>query len=96
MKKTILPKPDISKDAIHLSKYGYKVKSPEKIRRLSLKRASKKNNKLEILRRLNLIRNITKKNTETKRKLTRDVEFMKTLYKKEKKKSTKTKNKNKK
>jgi hypothetical protein len=66
-------------DDMHLSRFGYSLDKPEKQRRLSLKKASKKNKTLKVLRRLNLIRNYTAV-AENKKKLSRDVDYMKRLY----------------
>lgn len=78
----LLPQP--SSD-MSLSKYGYSTNKPLSKRRTSLKKASKRYGKLTVLRRLNLIRNLSKKGSEQKGKMSKDVEFMKKLYKKEKK-----------
>lgn len=80
-KKNILPK--ISGD-IHLSDYGYTLKNKEKSRKTSLKRASKKEGTLTTLRHLNLIRNYTKSVPKNYKKLSKDVEFLKKEYVKEK------------
>ena len=69
-----LPKPDNIYD---LSKFGYKLSKSQKLRRNSLKKASKKYGSVKVLQRLNLIRNITKKKSTNKKKLSKDVEFMK-------------------
>ena len=79
-KLKVLPKVD---DDIHLSEYGYSLSNPEKIRKASLKRASKEEGTLKVLRRLNLIRNYTAVE-KNKNKMTKDVEFLKDKYKKEK------------
>ena len=67
---------------IHLSDYGYSLDKTEKARKTSLKRASKKG-VLPVLRRLNLIRNYTSIKSN-KSKMTKDVDFLKKEYKKEK------------
>jgi len=67
---------------IHLSDYGYSLNKTEKERKTSLKRASKKG-VLPVLRRLNLIRNYTSIKSN-KSKMTKDVDFLKKEYKKEK------------
>lgn len=84
--KTLLPKPS---DDIHLSSTGYNLKKTVKQRRLSLKKASQKYKPLNVLRRLNLIRNLSRKGSNAKKKLSKDVEYMKTLYKTTKRKTTK-------
>ena len=69
---------------IHLSEYGYSLNKTEKARKTSLKRASKKEGStLLVLRRLNLIRNYTSIKSN-KTKMTKDVDFLKKEYKKEK------------
>jgi hypothetical protein len=79
-----LPKPN---SKLHLNDSGYYIHKKSSIRKSALKRASKKSSMLAVLKRLNLIRNITKKNTSNKKKLSQDVEFMEKQYKKEKKKA---------
>lgn len=81
--KTLLPKPS---GKLHLSSYGYTLSNKKQTRRNSLKKASKKAGTLETLKLLNLIRNITKHDTKNKKILSEDVEYMKKLYAKEKKK----------
>jgi hypothetical protein len=54
-------------------------------RQASLKKASKKNGSLRVLRRLNLIRNLTAVE-KNKKKMSTDIDFLKKEYKKEKKK----------
>jgi hypothetical protein len=81
---------------IHLSNYGYSLDKTEKARKTSLKRASKKEGSTlpskrlgeakllrPILKRLNLIRNYTSIKSN-KTKMTKDVDFLKKEYKKEK------------
>ena len=80
-KLKVLPKVDL--DDIHLSEYGYSLSNPEKVRKASLKRASKEAGTLKVLRRLNLIRNYTAVE-KNKKKMTKDVEFLKDKYKEEK------------
>lgn len=81
--RTLLPKPDTKYH--HLSKYGYKLSSKKETRHSSLKRASKKYGTLPVLKRVNLIRNITNPELkENKKKLASDVKFMTQLYNKEK------------
>lgn len=69
---------------LHLSKYGYSLKDNKKKRQASLKRASKKNTTLSVLRRTNLIANFSSWNEKNYKKLRNDVEFLKKLYRKEK------------
>ena len=81
--RKLLPKPDTKYH--HLSKYGYKLSSKKETRHSSLKRASKKYGTLPVLKRVNLIRNITNPQLiENKKKLASDVKFMTQLYNKEK------------
>jgi len=80
--RKLLPRPS---GDISLTKYGYKLhlKRNSKIR--ALRRASKKYGALPVLRHLNLIRNISKKGSVTKKKLGKDVKLMSRLYKQLKK-----------
>ena len=85
-KVILLPRPDPN---VHLSKLGYSTSKKSSARQNSLKRASKKYGTLPVLKRINLIRNITSTKTSDKTKkahdvMGKDVEFMKKLYKKEK------------
>lgn len=84
--KKLLPKPS---DNIHLSDVGYAVHKSESARHRSLKRASKKNGALPVVRRLNLIRNLTRSGSKNKKILSKDVEYVKKIYKQEKKKHSK-------
>ena len=82
-RRKLLPKPDT--EYHHLSKYGYKLSSKKDTRHNSLKKASKKYGTLPVLKRVNLIRNITNPQlTENKKKLSSDVKFMTQLYNREK------------
>jgi hypothetical protein len=76
--------PPIDNTDIHLSDYGYSLDKTQVQRKTSLKRASKKEGTLKVLRRLNLIRNYTAVDAN-KKKMSKDMEFMKTEYKKSKK-----------
>jgi hypothetical protein len=80
MSRRLLPQPG---QGYHLSKFGYSLSHEKSSRHSSLKAASKKYGTLPVLKRINLIRNITSSEYETKKKLTADVNFMKKLYKKE-------------
>jgi hypothetical protein len=73
----VLPK--IGND-MHLSDYGYSLKKSLKDRKTSLKRASKKQGTLAVLRRTNLIRNYSKSVPINYKKLSADVEFLKKEY----------------
>ena len=80
MPRRLLPQPG---QGYHLSKFGYSLSHKKSSRQSSLKAASKKYGTLPVLKRINLIRNITSSEYETKNKLSTDVKFMKELYKKE-------------
>ena len=87
MPQKLLPKPDKN---VHLSKYGYNLSTKSSTRQKSLKRASTKIGTLPVLKRLNLIRNLTQPQ-ENKKKLGTDVEFMKKIYAREKTRRDKSK-----
>jgi len=74
----ILPQPD---QDIHLSKYGYFLDRPKPTRQESLRRASSAYGNLRVLRRLNLIRNLTAYEKNYK-KLTDDVDYLSSRYSK--------------
>lgn len=80
-----LPKLD---DKIHLTKYGYGIHKSDKYRRTALKAASRDYGVLPVLRRLNLIRNYQAV-PENKKIFTRDVEYLKNMYSRIKKKRQK-------
>lgn len=82
----LLPKPDNSQDAPHLSKQGYAISKKASTRHTSLKKSSKKYGTLPVLKRLNLIRNLTPQNMPAHKVMSSDVEFMKKLYSHEKNK----------
>ena len=102
-KVILLPRPDPN---VHLSKFGYSTSQSASKRHNSLKKSSKQYGTLPVLKRLNLIRNITSTKTSEKTKeshdiMSKDVEYMKKIYKQEKKvqsrqKSKKTSKRNKK
>ncbi len=83
-KVQLLPRPDKSPNAPHLSKFGYSTAKKSSSRHESLKRSSKKYGTLPVLKRLNLIRNITAPNQKAHDVMSKDVEYMKKLYKNEK------------
>ncbi len=92
MPRLLLPKPE---PAGTLSKFGYELSKKQQSRHSSLKRASKKYGTLQVLKRVNLIRNLTTPAlTSNKKKLSSDVKFMKKIYAKEKKGTKKTSRKN--
>ena len=72
-KKVILPKPSIEYD---LKPFGYKLSKSEQDRRVSLRKASKKHGTLAILRRLNLIRILSKSHKHNYDRYTLDVEYL--------------------
>jgi hypothetical protein len=76
--------PPVDNSNIHLSDYGYSLSKSKTSRKGSLKRASKKEGTLPVLRRLNLIRNYTAVKSN-KTKMTEDVDYLKKEYAKEKK-----------
>ena len=90
MPRRLLPQPD---DAYHLSKFGYSLSEKRNSRQSSLKAASKKYGTLQVLKRVNLIRNITNSQNENKNKLSSDVKFMKDLFNKQKRSMTRTSSK---
>lgn len=87
MPRKLLPKPDKSNT---LSKFGYSLTHKLQSRQTSLKSASKKYGTLPVLKRLNLIRNLTVPE-KNKKKLSQDVEFMKRVYAREKTRRNKSK-----
>jgi len=82
----LLPRPDRSADAPHLSKQGYSTAKKASSRHESLKKSSKKYGTLQVLKRLNLIRNLTAPDLEAHKVMSNDVNYMKKLYKHEKEK----------
>lgn len=73
----VLPKPGTE---LHLSRFGYKVDKSESKRREALLNATKETqNPLEVLRRLNLLRNY-QADVENKRRMSRDVKYMSDVY----------------
>jgi hypothetical protein len=83
MSVKLLPRPN---DIVHLTKQGYRVAETVQNRHIALKKSSKKYSTLPVLKRLNLIRNLTPKNSKAHNRMSQDVEFMKKLYKQEKNK----------
>ncbi len=91
----LLPRPDPN---VHLSKLGYSIDKTAKQRHNSLKRSSKKYGTLPVLKRLNLIRNLTSTKTSTKTKrahdiMGKDVNYMKRLYKQQSRTQSRSKSK---
>jgi len=86
-KKSKLPNPSL--DKIHLSDFNYYLDYVDSTRQKALRKASKKHGTLKILKRVNLIRNITKHKSKNKKILSKDVDYLKKRYKKEKKKKSK-------
>jgi len=87
MPKKLLPNPDKSNT---LSRFGYSLLHKTNSRHSSLKSASKKYGTLPVLKRLNLIRNLTVPK-ENKTKLGQDVDYMKRVYAREKARRNKSK-----
>lgn len=79
--RKVLPKVS---DEIHLRKYGYKTSKDDNKRHNSLKKASKKHGTLTVLKRLNLIRNLSR-NKKAEKVLSSDVKYMSDMYKQVKK-----------
>jgi hypothetical protein len=77
----LLPRPDPN---VHLSKQGYSTAKKASSRHKSLKKSSKKYGTLPVLKRLNLIRNLTAPDLKAHDVMSKDVEYMKKLYKHEK------------
>ena len=88
-KVKLLPHPDPN---VHLSKQGYSTAKKSSSRHESLKRSSAKYGTLPVLKRLNLIRNLTAPDLKAHDVMSKDVNYMKKLYKHEKeKKQSRTK-----
>jgi hypothetical protein len=74
---------------ISLRQYGYSVKKNQSKRHETLRKASKKEGHLNVLRHLNLVRNYQpqdKTGKSIKKKMTKDIEYLSQQYKKYKKK----------
>jgi hypothetical protein len=84
-KKKQIRLPNPSNDDVHLSDFNYYLDRADSTRYKALRKASKKHGTLKILKRVNLIRNITKNNSKNKKILSKDVEYLKKLYSREKK-----------
>lgn len=78
--------PNPSKD-ISLSADGYSLRYVDDSRRKALRKSSKKHGTLNVLKRVNLIRNISKDGSKNKKTLSKDVEYLKKLYAKQKNKT---------
>ncbi len=79
--------PEVNKK-VSLRKHGYRLNRSKNERRRSLSRASRSYGTLPVLRRVNLIRNYSKKYKEKYQTLSNDVEYMKDKYAHEKKTNT--------
>jgi hypothetical protein len=79
----LLPRPDPN---VHLSKQGYSTSKKASTRHIALKKSSKKYGTLPVLKRLNLIRNLTPPDMPAHKVMASDVDYMSKLYKKEKSK----------
>lgn len=84
----LLPKPS---STIHLADDGYSTHKSKSVRQKSLKKSSRKYGSLTVMKRLNLIRNLSRHNSKQKNIMSQDVEFLKKQYAKEKKKKRKSK-----
>lgn len=73
---------------LSLKEFGYSTKSSQRVRRSSLKKASRANGTLPVLRHLNLIGNYSK-SSENYPTIRDDVEYLKKQYAQEKKASIK-------
>lgn len=80
-----LPKLDKN---ISLSSFEYNLSKNDKSRKTSLKKASNKYGTLQVLRRVNLIRNYSKSIPKNYKKLSNDVDYLKKEYSKEKNKKS--------
>ena len=69
-----------------LREAGYSLSLPETKRHSALRKAAHKESLLEVLRRLNLVRNYSKAEKKNYVKLSKDVEYLKKLHLAEKKK----------
>jgi hypothetical protein len=85
-KKKLLPRPN---SAIHLKDDGYSTHKSDILRRRALTKSSQKHGSLTIMRRLNLIRNLSKKGSRQKEIMSKDVEYLKKKYSKSRKSSRK-------
>lgn len=79
--RKLLPQPDPD---VHLSDDGYSTNKSAKSRQRALTRASKKYGSLSVMRRLNLIRNLSRKGSKQKKIMSKDVEYLKKKYSKSK------------
>jgi hypothetical protein len=79
---------------LHLSQYGYSTEKLARDRRSSLKRASKKEGDLPVLRHLVLARNYSKSNKPVYQIMNKDIKYLSREYKKTKKNSKKKSKKN--
>lgn len=77
-----LPKPG---NTIHLSDEGYNTSKSKLARHKALSRSSRKYGSLVVMRRLNLIKNLSREN-KSKYVMKDDVEYLKKMYAREKKK----------
>lgn len=78
--------PELNKK-VSLKKHGYRVKKSASSRQQSLRKASRAYGTLPVLRRINLIRNYSKKYKDKYKIMSNDVEYMKHQYADEKKKN---------
>lgn len=86
--QTRLPIP--SKE-LSLSDNGYRLHYASSTRQKALRKSTKKFGTLAVLKRVNLIRNITQADSNNKKRLEEDVEYLKNLYNREKKRKVNSK-----
>jgi hypothetical protein len=67
-----------------LSRFGYKLSRSQRTRRHALKRAAKSRGTLSVLKRVNLIGNLSKSKPCIYETLREDVEYLKNMYAKQK------------
>lgn len=76
LEERVLPKPG---KELSLSRYGYSTDLSKELRHKALMSASRDNDELVVLRRLNLLRNY-QADAKAKKRMSDDVEFMKKAY----------------
>lgn len=84
--KKMLPKPD---DYFHLSDDGYNTFKSKLARQSSLRKSATKHGSLKVMQRLNLIKNLSRQ-SKSKNIMKKDVDYLKKLYSREKKRNSKT------
>jgi hypothetical protein len=76
---------------LSLSDNGYRLHNAVSTRHKALRKCAKKFGALTVLKRVNLIRNITQSNSNNEKRLSEDVNYLKGLYKRNKNKKGKSK-----